>query len=171
MRDLLAKSLRDSMVDAEVITMDVPVTADDIDGDLVLMDLDLGPSVDTPAFIRSLTARGMITILMSAAGTSEEVQESLRAGAATFVSKGAGLNSMDAAVRNVLSGRRSLSSDLAGRIATPVIDGVTLTAEQQRAMLLHSTGMGNESIAATLGRTTADLELILTSALAAYRGA
>lgn len=171
MRELLEQAVREALggeVDVVPITTDEAKMLDHTQ--LVVMDLDLGTGVDTPSLIEVLAARGIGTVLVSAAGTPEEIQGCLRAGALSFVAKGSGLAALPRALSDALVGRRYLTRELAGKLVRPALPGMSLSPEQQRALSLRAAGVQFESIANALGRTTADVRGLLDGAVAAYRG-
>lgn len=138
--------------------------------DLAVVDLDLGSTTSTLAVIQHLVKAGIPTVTVSAGGTPLEVQEAMRSGSIAFVAKAPGLPQFGEVITAALEGRAHLTTELAGKLASPVIPEVTLSAEQGRALALASTGMSPTSIAGSLGRTTGDVADLLESSITAYRG-
>ena len=170
MRDALAQHLEGSVVDATILSCasidEVPASTSP---DLALVDLDLGPEVDSEAIVRRLVAARTAVIIMSASGPAASVQGAIRAGAWTYVTKTANLAELDAALTAWTRDVSYLSGDLAGKLVTPQLPGVDLNDRQRRALALFSTGMSHRAIAQTMGITTADVSDLLASSLAAYR--
>lgn len=174
MRDLLAAAIVETLGPAtdvvacdpaELLGLDPPPTFD-----LAVVDLDLGSTASTPVLVRHLVTAGIPTVTISAGGTPLEVQQALRSGSIAFVAKAPGLPQLGEVIAAALEGRSHLTTELAGKLASPVIPEVTLSAEQGRALALASTGMSRTSIAGSLGRTTGDVAALLESSITAYRG-
>jgi len=174
MRDLLASSIAEILGPSAAVVSCHPAEILGPDQfpsfDLAVVDLDLGSTTSTPAVIRHLVQAGIPTVTISAGGTPLEVQEAMRAGSMAFVAKAPGLPQFAEVITAALDGRVHLTAELAGKLASPVIPQVTLSAEQGRALALASTGMSRTSIAGSLGRTTADVAELLESSITAYRG-
>lgn len=176
MRVLLSSAIRDAMsgqvevLPAEPHNDAVRLLANEGPPAAAVLDLDLGVDVDTPALITFLLSNGLPAIVVSAAGTPYEVQECVRAGALSFVSKDS-LGGLAPALMAVIARRPHLSRELAGKLADPVIPGVHLSSEHRRTLALFSAGMSIESIAQSLGRTTADIADAISGSFAAYQDA
>lgn len=166
----ILSSLSHALPDEEVFVETLTPTEleQEIQFDLAVMDLDLGPSVDTCRVIGRLRDQGIATVLVSAAGTPEDIQRCVHAGALSFVSKQSGLESLAAAILSALKHETYLTPELAGKLVSPVEPRVELSPEQQRALALWSAGMTRHAIAASLGRTTRDVEALLVEAASAY---
>jgi DNA-binding NarL/FixJ family response regulator len=89
-------------------------------------------------------------IVFSALTGEETVYRTLKAGAATFLSKEASSEELVSAIREVYRGRRPIPSEvagkLAGRIARPA-----LTARELEVLKLIAQGMRNKEIGSALG--------------------
>lgn len=170
MRDLLVNAVQVCLGDdAKVVSVADDTWQSGGPWDLAVMDLDLGTNTTAAQLVAALGDRGVGTVVVSAAGTPTDIQECLAAGALSFVAKGSGLAGLDRALSEGLAGRPYLTLELAGKLVHPSVNGVHLTPEQTRALSLRATGMRWDSIANALGRTTADVEHLLESALTAYR--
>lgn len=174
MREVLAQGILTALTENSLhgCVAVVPLTPTEVEQqdsiDLVVMDVDLGPGVNTYEVIRQLRDQGVPTVLVSAAGTPAEIQRCLRAGAISFASKDSTPADLTACINAGLRNETYLTPELAGKLASPAIPDVDLSPEQQRALALCSAGMTRQAIAASLGRTTGDVELLLAGAVSAY---
>lgn len=170
MRDALADHVKTILRDVHVLRCGSPGELPDRDDVvLALVDLDLGAGVDPIPLVRRLANAGATVIIMSAAAAPSMVQRSIQAGAWTYVPKSPQLRELDAALTAWTTGAEHLGGELAGKLVTPQVPGVTLEEPVRRALALHSTGMSHRAISQAMGTTTTEVSKLITCGIAAYR--
>ncbi len=151
MRETLEARLVSSSGDIE-ITYSGPSTAEALAAAAgmqiacVILDLDLG---DGSAFTENLSALADLqapVVIVSATATPRAVQVALGRGVQAYVSKQSPAHEFTQAITAVLQGRTYLSTDLAAMLATSEAP-VALSPQEQRALLLYSSGMKLDAVA------------------------
>lgn len=79
--------------------------------EIVLLDLDLGTTVDGGELVRPLSRAGVAVVVLSATEDLARLGECVRLGARAVVSKGAPLNSVIARIRRVAAGLPAMEPD------------------------------------------------------------
>ncbi len=114
--------------------------------DCIILDLDLG---DGQAFTENLADLAELAapiFVVSATATPRAVQAAAARGVRAYVSKQSPSAEFTQALDAVLRGKAYFSTDLAAMLANNE-GGVRLSAQEQRALLLYSSGMKLESVA------------------------
>lgn len=112
----------------------------------VVLDLDLGDGVAFTENLTAVEAMNAPVVVVSASASPKVVQSAMSRGVKAYVSKNSTadefLRAIDAAMRNAAY----VSTDLAGILATKV-EGVKLSQQEQRALILYSSGMKIDAVA------------------------
>ena len=114
--------------------------------DCVVLDLDLGDGSTFTENLSALAAHEIPIVIISANATPKVVQAALSRGVKAYVSKQASPDEFLQAVDAALRGAAYVSTDLAAMLAKQP-NGVTLSAQEQRALVLYSSGMKLEAVA------------------------
>ncbi len=85
---------------------------------IVLLDLDLGPSSDGVELVQPLSQAGIAVIVVSATVESPRLGECVRLGARAVVAKSAPLNEIVGAIRRVIAGLPAMTRDERERLLT-----------------------------------------------------
>ncbi|WP_162893153.1 response regulator transcription factor [Microbacterium halotolerans] len=119
--------------------------------ELLILDLmvDHRPSAD-PATVRRITASGIHVIVFSALASPPLVRRMLRSGVSGVIGKRDSESDILTAVRTVLSGRQSMSAELASVIAQDPTRPV-LSDQEERALVLYATGLPLYAVAESIG--------------------
>ena len=139
--------------------------------DCVILDLDLG---DGTAFTENLTALEPLAapiLVVSASATPRAVQISLGRGVKGYVSKQSPADEFLRAFDAVLKGKPYVSADLAAMLAADAGSQVVLSAQEQRALLLYSSGMKLDSVARRMGVSPATAKEYIRRVRAKYSAA
>lgn len=119
--------------------------------DCVVLDLDLGDGKSVLENLLTITQIGAPVLVVSATATPRSVQTAITSGAKGYVAKSSPTGEFLAAFDAVCSGRTYVSPDLAAMLASEVGSGVHLSAQEQRALALYSSGMKIDSVARRMG--------------------
>ena len=136
--------------------------------DCVIADLDLGGD-SGPTDIESIATLGWPLLVISAAGDPGVVQRAIQLGAFGFLPKEGNLPDLESALASLRQGEVFVSSDLAAKLAVPRLEGVALASDEQRALMLRSSGLGYAGIAASMGCTSDQVHQLVMSAIERYR--
>lgn len=115
---------------------------------VVLLDLEL-PDGSGLSLVPEFAERAGVVIL-TAYDRDHEILEALRAGARGYLLKGVASAEIVAAVRAVAQGDSFLDSRLAGRVATRLARGPSLSLREREVLDLLAEGFSNKEIAARL---------------------
>lgn len=118
--------------------------------DVAIVDLRMTPmdGVDVTKAMRELNPQARI-IVLTTYDTDEEVFRGLRAGAASYLLKDVDSAELMEAIRTVHAGRKSISPEIAAKLADHVASD-QLTARQQEVLNCLAEGKSNLEIAHTL---------------------
>ncbi|MET3768528.1 DNA-binding NarL/FixJ family response regulator [Marisediminicola sp. UYEF4] len=122
--------------------------------DVVVLDLNLSDGIPIGAKIRTLTAAGVSTVVISRHADAGSISSSLTAGALAFVPKTDSADELITAVRAVAAGRRYLSP-----LTSAALDGQRLNRDpglgqqEKRAIVLYATGRSIKEVAEHMGTT------------------
>ncbi|MEM0952630.1 MAG: response regulator transcription factor [Pseudomonadota bacterium] len=132
--------------------------------DLGLFDLRMGDgdAIDAISKILEFDRMARIIVISSFDG-DEEVYRALKAGARGYLLKDSSPEKIVSAMRNVLSGRRSLESDLADKLADR-ISAQDLSSREKEILGLAAQGMKNADIAGSLHVTQSTVKFHLNNA-------
>lgn len=120
--------------------------------DLVLLDLDLNGEQASAEDARTLVDNGAVVLIVSALGVPAQIRAMVRAGVAGFVPKRDSAASLLEAIDAALAGGTWTPSELAAILANDVAeDRPTLTEQEQRVLVLYSSGLKLASVARRLG--------------------
>ncbi|KQQ05474.1 MULTISPECIES: response regulator [unclassified Rathayibacter] len=132
--------------------------------DVVLLDVDLGDDLDLAMKIRTLTAAGAATIIISTHSRPETVARALEAGACGYLVKSEPTEVIIDAIRTAAAGGRVPSAEAQASGAT-----ASLSARERRIVGLFVEGMSLKQVASSLGITQDAARSSLRSARAKYR--
>ena len=119
--------------------------------DLVILDLDLNGKPANAADARLLIERGSVVLVVSACGVPSQIRDMVRAGVHGFVPKQEPVFTMFEAIDAVLAGEPWTPSELAAILANDVSDDrPILTEQEQRVLVLYSSGLKLASVARRL---------------------
>ncbi len=118
--------------------------------DVCIIDIRMTPTdgVQTTEAIRAIDPEARI-ILLSTYDTDEEVFRGLRAGASSFLLKDIGSGELVDTIRTVYAGRKSISHNIAAKLADHVASD-SLTPRQKEVLLSLAQGLSNMEIANAL---------------------
>jgi DNA-binding NarL/FixJ family response regulator len=127
---------------------------DRLDGraDVVLLDLNL-PGIEGAAGVSHVCATGQRVLVVSAAGSPEDVIDAIAAGAAGYLTKESGADEITLAIRTVAGGGSYVSPTLASyllRADNRNDPGYTLTKREREVLALLASGESDSDIAASL---------------------
>ena len=121
--------------------------------DFVLVDLVM-PGQQVPAFIGSLRAMfpDIIILVVSSVIDTNTIKECLSLGVNGYVSKGTSPEEIKFAFENTYSGRKFISSDLSGRLASSVlsVENTALTRRELEVLRLLAAGHSVRVVAGML---------------------
>lgn len=154
MRDTLGALLVSRSGDTEVLysgasTEEALAAAAGTSVDCVILDLDLGDGRAFTEHLVELEALGAPILVVSATASPRAVQAAMARGAKGYVSKQSTSEEFVEALEAVLTGNVFLSRDLAAMLASDSSQ-VSLSPQEQRALLLYSSGMKLDAVARTM---------------------
>ena len=138
--------------------------------DIVVLDLNLGDGIPIATKIRTLTAAGAKTVVMSRHADGSSIHGALAAGALAFVPKTERADVLVAAVRAVAGGGSYMSP-----AASASFDGLQesidpgLGRQEQRAMVLYASGRSIKEVAEEMGTTEETVKSYIKRARRKYR--
>ncbi|MGV9709713.1 response regulator [Gordonia sp. NPDC003424] len=132
-------------------SLDDVVAQDGID--LLLLDLDLGPTgIADDRIVAALCGRGVAVVVVSALASSRHVRRMMAAGAAAVVSKNDALDDLQEAVRAALSGEKWMTTTIARAVLDDRdIERPVLSAKELEALRMYAGGMKLDSVARRMG--------------------
>lgn len=113
----------------------------------IILDLDLGDGVSFSDNLERLSPLEIPILIVSASASAGTVQASLTRGVKGYVSKQSPTDEFLRAFDSVLADRLYVSTDLAAIIASNDGGRVSLSQQEQRALMLYSSGMKLDSVA------------------------
>lgn len=118
--------------------------------DVTLMDLNLPgiSGLDTIIALRAAHPQARIIVLTMYTG-DEDIHRALQAGAAAYVLKTTVSDDLIGVIRQVHTGARPMSSDVAAQLTARAVSPA-VTAREKEVLQLMATGLRNKEIAATL---------------------
>jgi len=137
----------------------------------LILDLDLGDGI---AFTENLVALDDIDapiLVVSATASPRTVQVAVARGVKGYVSKQSSAEEFQRAVEAVLQGKPYVSADLAAILVTAGNEQVSLSAQEQRALLLYSSGMKLDSVARSMNVSPATAKEYIRRVRAKYAAA
>jgi DNA-binding NarL/FixJ family response regulator len=119
---------------------------------LLLLDLELDGHPVPLDDVATLQDRGVRVLVVSALGLPDTVRDAVRLGVAGVVSKREDVETMLAAVREVLAGGSWMSRELAVALAGDRSPGrPDLSPQERRVLVLYASGLTLDSVARRLG--------------------
>ena len=118
--------------------------------DCAIVDLDLGDGSPVAQIVADFVSIEVPVVVVSAMARRGAVQAAMHAGARGFVTKRARLDSLVEAVTAILAGESWVPSDLAEEMLGAT-DGVALSEQERRALVLYASGLTLESVARRMG--------------------
>lgn len=116
--------------------------------DLVLLDVDLHGETPSMDDVATLTARGIMVLVVSALGSPPATYRILRAGAAGVVAKQSGIRVLVSAMKVVAAGGTWLTPDVAAAVLHASTKAeVDLTAEERQVLSLYAAGLTIQAVA------------------------
>lgn len=137
----------------------------------IILDLDLGDGVSFIENVDRLAALEAPILVVSASATSGTVQTALSRGIKAYVSKQAPAEEFLQAFNSVTEGKLYVSTDLAAMIAAEPDSRVSLSQQEQRALMLYSSGMKLDSVARRMGVSPATAKEYIRRVRAKYAAA
>lgn len=135
--------------------------------DVVLLDIDLGDDLDLAMKIRTITASGAATIIISTHSRPETIERALEAGARGYLVKSERTEVILDAIRRAARGESFLTAETRALLA--VGGAGALTHRERRIVGLFVEGMSLKQVATELGITQDAARSSLRSARAKYR--
>jgi DNA-binding NarL/FixJ family response regulator len=122
--------------------------------DCIILDLDLGDGRPAMETVNLVVQMGAPVLVISAAATPKSVQGAMARGARGYVSKQISAREFQQAVDIVTRGQLYLSHELAAMLLVRSPGSVQLSPQEERTLLLYSSGMKLASVARIMGITT-----------------
>lgn len=119
--------------------------------DCIILDLDLGDGVSFIENVDRLLKLKAPILVVSASATPGTVNTALSRGIKAYVSKQASPEEFLQAFDSVIAGKFFVSTDLAAMMAAGSESRVALSQQEQRALMLYSSGMKLDSVARRMG--------------------
>lgn len=139
--------------------------------DCVILDLDLGDGRTILENLTSISAIDAPVLVVSATANPKSVQTAISYGAKGYVSKSSTTEAFLEAFDAVCRGRAYVSPDLAAMLATDAGSGVQLSAQEQRALALYSSGMKIDAVARRMDVTSSTAKEYIRRVRAKYAAA
>ncbi|MBU6245710.1 MAG: response regulator transcription factor [Actinomycetales bacterium] len=156
MREALVERLVCHSADMEVIyagdsIVEAVRVSDDRKPDCIVLDLDLGDGRPPMETVTEVVQIGAPVLVVSAAATPRSVQGAISRGASGYLSKQSPAHEFQRAVDIVLRGQVYLSPELAAMLSVRTPGSVQLSPQEERALLLYSSGMKMASVGRIMG--------------------
>jgi len=119
--------------------------------DCIILDLDLGDGRPPMETVSTVVDIGAPVLVVSAAATPRSVQGAISRGASGYLSKQSAAHEFERAVDIVLRGQVYLSPELAAMLSIRTPGSVQLSPQEERALLLYSSGMKMASVGRIMG--------------------
>lgn len=136
-----------------------------------IVDLDLGDDRSPIDVVTALVEVSVPVLVVSAMGDPAVVQQVMFAGADGFVSKRAEINQLGEAIDAVLRGDSYVSPELAGAMISKPASAVTLSEQEQKALVLYASGLKLESVARRMNVAPSTVKSYLDRVRDKYREA
>jgi DNA-binding NarL/FixJ family response regulator len=137
-------------------------------GDVVLLDIDLGPAAPPIAeLVEAFTDVGCHVLLVSAVGDSSRIKAAVFAGALGYVPKRAAPAVLAEAMVTVARGETYLTADLAAVLAAPA-DRPDLSQQEMTAVRLYASGLTTEAVGRRMNVTQSTVKEYLDRVRAKY---
>lgn len=122
-----------------------------IDGcDCAIVDLDLGTGTTAPEIISAFSMHHIPLIALSERSSTEGLESAFVAGARGYVAKQSDPAEVVRAIEAVLDGGSWVPREVVRR-SGPMSAAVTLSAQEQRALVLYASGMTQDMVARRMG--------------------
>lgn len=136
-----------------------------------IVDLDLGDDRSPIDVVSALVEVSVPVLVVSAMADPSVVQQVMFAGADGFVSKRAEINQLGEAIDAVLRGDSYVSPELAGAMISRPASAVTLSEQEQKALVLYASGLKLESVARRMNVAPSTVKSYLDRVRDKYREA
>ena len=136
-----------------------------------IVDLDLGDDRSPIDVVAALVEAAIPVLVVSAMGDPATVQQVMIAGADGFVSKRAEIVQLGEAIDAVLRGDTYVSPELAGAMVSRPASTVTLSEQEQKALVLYASGLKLESVARRMNVAPSTVKSYLDRVRDKYREA
>lgn len=136
-----------------------------------IVDLDLGDDRSPIDVVTALVEVSVPVLVVSAMADPAVVQQVMFAGADGFVSKRAEINQLGEAIDAVLRGDSYVSPELAGAMISRPASSVTLSEQEQKALVLYASGLKLESVARRMNVAPSTVKSYLDRVRDKYREA
>lgn len=136
-----------------------------------IVDLDLGDDRSPIDVVSALVEASIPVLVVSAMADPAIVQQVLFAGADGFVSKRAEISQLGQAIDAVLRGDTYVSPELAGAMVSKPASAVTLSEQEQKALVLYASGLKLESVARRMNVAPSTVKSYLDRVRDKYREA
>ena len=136
-----------------------------------IVDLDLGDDRSPIDVVGALVEASIPVLVVSAMGDPATVQQVMFAGADGFVSKRAEIAQLGEAIDAVLRGDSYVSPELAGAMVSKPASTVTLSEQEQKALVLYASGLKLESVARRMNVAPSTVKSYLDRVRDKYREA
>lgn len=136
-----------------------------------IVDLDLGDDRSPIDVVTALVEVSVPVLVVSAMGDPSVVQQVMFAGADGFVSKRAEITQLGEAIDAVLRGESYVSPELAGAMVSRPASAVTLSEQEQKALVLYASGLKLESVARRMNVAPSTVKSYLDRVRDKYREA
>ncbi len=122
-----------------------------VPADCAIVDLDLGDDHSPVDVVSALVTSSIPVLIVSALAAPATVQAVMMAGADGFVSKRADVGQLSEALEAVLNGSTYVSPELAGAMLSKPAKSVSLSEQEQRALVLYASGLKLDAVARKMG--------------------
>lgn len=123
--------------------------------DCVILDLDLGDGASFTENLEQVLAIGAPILVVSANASPSAVQMAMSRGVKGYVSKQSPPAEFIRAFDAVIADQVYVSTDLAAMMSAETGGRVSLSAQEQRALMLYSSGMKLDAVARRMGVSSA----------------
>ena len=136
-----------------------------------IVDLDLGDDRSPIDVVTALVDASVPVLVVSAMADPTIVQQVMFAGADGFVSKRAEITQLGEAIDAVLRGDSYVSPELAGAMVSRPASSVTLSEQEQKALVLYASGLKLDSVARRMNVAPSTVKSYLDRVRDKYREA
>ena len=124
--------------------------SEEVGCDCAVVDVDRGDGVSGPEIVSGFAMHGVRTVVLTDRATPQELEACRTSGASGYVDKRADVHAITQAIDATLDGR-TWTSDRMQRARTSRGSTVELSPQEQRALVLYSSGLTQDMVARRMG--------------------